>query len=47
VNTKDISDFLTGLALLMQKMGAAAQFGLCFLIEAAGIIFHRGNTQHF
>ena len=33
VNPKSVSNFLTGFPLLMQNMGAAAQFGLCFLVE--------------
>ena len=33
MNPKSIRNFLTGFPLLMQNVGTAAQFGLCFLIE--------------
>jgi hypothetical protein len=33
MNPKSVSNFLTGFSLLMENMGAAAQFGLRFLVE--------------
>jgi hypothetical protein len=33
MNPKSVSNILTGFPLLMQNMGAAAQFGLCFLVQ--------------
>jgi hypothetical protein len=39
VNTKDTSDFLTGLAFFVQDVGTASKFGSCF--------FDRGCGHHF
>jgi hypothetical protein len=47
MNSKDNSDFLTRLDFLVQDVGTASEFGLVFLIEAGGIIFHRLIAKHF